>query len=381
MVFLFVYFCKGVFELLNDYMKLKQEVSDFMKQGESTEEQFNELALKIFQFQYTYNQPYRKYCQKRRISPKKVVHFTQIPPVPIDAFKLTTLSCYLIEETEAVFMTSGTTRPEQRGKNYHRDLEIYDLSMKTQFKNYVLPDVEQIKMFILFPPKKDLPNSSLAHYLHLAKETFGTSDSQYVFDKEHFQSEKLVKELKQAEMSNEPILLIGATFSFIHFLDECNKEGLTFKLPENSRLMDTGGAKGKSREIDPHIFKQEMSKLFSIPIEKCINMYGMTELSSQCYEQSFWRKHKGLSYSQLMTAPHWMRTRIVNIENMEEKPLGEKGIIVHYDLANLNSVIGILTEDVGIQEKEGFQLLGRANGAEAKGCSLVVEQFIEGDRS
>ncbi|WP_431308948.1 long-chain fatty acid--CoA ligase [Halalkalibacter lacteus] len=366
--------------MLSAYEAIKQDVNDFINQPASSDAEFNALALKVFQFQYEYNQTFRKFCRKRRVSPRTVKHFTEIPPVPIDAFKLTTLSCHPVDGTEALFMTSGTTNPEKRGRNYHRDLDIYDLSMKTFFKASIMPDLEKVKMFVLFPTEEVMPNSSLAHYLHIAKKTFGTEDSLYAFNTDEFQVEKLVEELRLAEKNDEPVLLIGASFSFIHLLDECSTKGINFQLPQKSRLMDTGGAKGRSREISPAEFKQEMSNLFCLPLEMCLNMYGMTELSSQMYDGNLLHNEMHLTNPTKYT-PHWMRTVVIDIEQMEEKPIGEKGIIVHYDLANLNSVMGILTEDMGIKTEVGFYLLGRAAGAEAKGCSLVVDQFVAPEKS
>ncbi|WP_247747419.1 long-chain fatty acid--CoA ligase [Alkalihalobacillus sp. BA299] len=362
--------------MITEYLALKKELVDFIMKPDSTDNEFNTMALKVFQFQYEYNQPFRKFCRKRRVSPRTVKYFTDIPPVPIDAFKLTTLSSFPIEETESLFMTSGTTNPEKRGKNYHRDLEIYDLSMKVHFKSFVMPDLDKMKMFILFPKESELPNSSLAHYLHIAKEHFGTEESKYAMSSNGFEFGSFIEQLQFAEKNEEPILLIGATFSFIHLLDECKKKNISFNLPPNSRMMDTGGAKGRSRELDPKQFKQEMCQLFSLPVEMCVNMYGMTELSSQFYDRNLYDYFEQQQISTLKKAPHWVRTLVLDIERMEEKTKGEKGIIVHYDLANINSVMSILTEDVGIHEEGGFQLLGRAKGAEAKGCSLAVEQFL-----
>ncbi|MDT8862902.1 long-chain fatty acid--CoA ligase [Alkalihalobacillus sp. MEB130] len=362
------------------YEALKQDVSQFIHQPNAGAEEFNKQAIAVFQFQYEHNQTFRKFCRKRRVSPRTVKHFTDIPPVPIDAFKFTTLSSHSIEEAEAVFMTSGTTNPEKRGKNYHRDLEIYDLSMKTFFKPTIIPDVEQIKMLVLFPEEEAMPNSSLAHYLHIAKETFGTEDSLYMFSEHDFQVEKLITELKQAEKRDEPILLIGATFSFIHLLDECHTRGIHFTLPPKSRVMDTGGAKGRSREMDPGELKKELSRLFTLPLELCLNMYGMTELSSQMYDGNL-VLDKCDFIDPVKISPHWVTTMVVDIDTMQEKPEGEKGVIVHYDLANVNSVMAILTEDIGVKSGNGFRLLGRAEGAEAKGCSLAVEQFLATSKS
>jgi hypothetical protein len=369
---------------------------------ESTDTEFNELALKLFAFQYEHNIAFRKYCRKRRVSPSTIQHYTQIPAVPIAAFKEAILSCCPIEEAEAVFMTSGTTDPSKRGKNVHCDLEIYDLSMASHFKPFILPDVDKMRMAILFPTEKELPNSSLAHYLHLAKQTFGTENSEYVVSQEGFDIPKLLDMLRQAEQTEEPILVIGATFSFVHFLEYCQREGVQFKLPIGSRIMDTGGAKGKSREIQPLELRKELSQLFTVAEELCVNMYGMTELSSQFYDLGIYHFYHSFHVSQenvsfgvleefveeniegaskeenqpLKKAPHWVRTHVIDPITMKDKPIGEKGIIIHYDLANVHSVLSIMTEDLGISEDDGFQLLGRATGAEAKGCSLVAEQFI-----
>lgn len=152
-------------------------------------------------------------------------------------------------------------------------------------------------------------------------------------------------------------------------------------MPENSRLMDTGGIKKRSREIVQEDLTSDLTRLFSIPESMVGNMYGMTELSSQFYDRAI-RSHvqkegnKSNDFLRAKAAPPWVRTRLVNPDTMQDVELGESGIIVHYDLANLYSVIAMMTEDVGIQLENGFILKGRAEGAEARGCSLAVEEFI-----
>jgi hypothetical protein len=373
-------FYQGVISLQINYTTIKQIIKDFIQNGDNRNENFLEIAKQLFTYQYQNNQAYRKFCRKRRINPASIHSYSDIPPVPINAFKEATLACSPIEEAEAVFITSGTTNPEKRGKNIHRDLATYDLSMKSFFKECIMPDTDRMKMIILFPSKEEMPNSSLAHYLDLAKKEFGTSNSEYVVSQAGFNTEKLKQILLDSEKTNEPVCISGATFSFIQFLDECIENDIQFQLPLGSRIMETGGSKGRSRSMNSIELKKKLSQLFSIPEYACGNMYGMTELSSQIYNQDFrqhFLKDKGPSFSK---PPHWMKTLIVDPETMVEKREGEKGIIVHYDLANINSVLGIMTEDVGIKEGQGFHLLGRAEGAEAKGCSLAVEQFLSSNR-
>ncbi|QDI93015.1 long-chain fatty acid--CoA ligase [Salicibibacter halophilus] len=356
------------------YDEIKGKVRQFIMQEEHTN--FAEMAKMVFFYQYQQNSPYRKYCRKRRVHPTSIQDVTQIPPVPIQAFKETVLVCSPEEELERIFMTSGTTNPDKRGKNGHRDLEVYDLSATIFFKENMMPDVNNMKMVILFPAGKEMPHSSLAHYLQLMKNTFGTEDSEYVASEKGFDELRLKEILAEAENKDEPVFLLGATFSFIHFLDTCKEEKLTFSLPAGSRVMDTGGAKGTSREVDPLELKRQLSKLFSIPEYACGNMYGMTELSSQLYDQTL----RLQGPKTLKKPPHWVKTTIVDPETMKEKPEGETGIIVHYDLANFHSVAAVMTEDLGVKEGDSLYLLGRAEGAEVRGCSLAMESFLQADQ-
>ena len=108
-----------------------------------------------------------------------------------------------------------------------------------------------------------------------------------------------------------------------------------------------------------------------MPRSNCINMYGMTELSTQFYD---WGNEVSPS---VKSGPHWVRSRVVNPLTNEELPRGDKGVLAHCDLAHFNVVSTILTEDTGIETDDGFFLLGRADGAEAQGCSMAVEEFLK----
>ena len=85
---------------------------------------FDRLALRLFAYQYTNNEPYRRFCQRRGATPRTVKRWFDIPAVPIDAFKELSLRCQPPSSAERVFMTSGTTRSEVKGRHYHPTLEI-----------------------------------------------------------------------------------------------------------------------------------------------------------------------------------------------------------------------------------------------------------------
>jgi hypothetical protein len=340
-------------------------------QSESlSEDEFNQNALQLFAYQYTNNLPYRKYCQQKGKTIRTVKSWKDIPAVPINAFKEVAVTCTPPEQAERYFMTSGTTQGV-KGKHYHPTLQVWNLSMKTYFKQRFMKETEKIRMGILFPTEEEMPNSSLARYLNLAKQEFGTEESHYLLGENGIDIKRLIQELEHAERSGEPYSLLGASFSFVHLFAELEKSGRRFQLPPGSKILDTGGFKKQSKEWELDDFYHELSRVLGVPRKECINMYGMTELSSQLYDSG------NAQVPSVKSGPHWLKTRIIHPFTGEEVSEGERGVIVHCDLANFNSATTILTEDLGMKVGEGFLLLGRVQGTESKGCSLAVEEFIQ----
>jgi acyl-protein synthetase LuxE len=358
---------------------LRAAILELIRRGAdqpSNDRAFNELALRQFTHQFAMNAPYRKFCQRRGKTPDTVRNWREVPPVPIAAFKELALASQPVEEAVACFMTSGTTNPEKRGKHYHFSLEVYDASASTFFKANVLPDVERMRLLILGSPPDLMPNSSLSHYLGVAHRYFGSPGSRFYIGADGLQTNDFASDLRAAERSGEPICLLGASFAFVHFLDGCRADGLRFRLPPGSRIMDTGGFKGRSREVPQEELYAALTEVFCVPTEQCINMYGMTELSMQCYDSPVRRRALGLPEERQWQAPPWARTVVLDADSLAPVAPGERGIICHYDLANCSSVIGILTEDVGVTTAAGFRLLGRVKGAEARGCSVSVDEML-----
>lgn len=347
----------------------------FIAQDGCSDAQFDEMALRLFAYQYANNEPFRRFCQGRGATPRKVTSWRDIPAVPINGFKDLTLSCQPPEQCQRVFMTSGTTRGDVKGRNFHPTLDVWNASFRGNFERHFMRGMPRIRMGILFPSETVMRNSSLAHYLEYAVEQFGAGGSAHYVGPGGLAGEKVRAALAAAERTGEPYALLGASYSFVHLMDELRAAGQSFRLPPGSRILDTGGYKGQSRALELEEFYVALSSAFGVPREWCINMYGMTELSSQFYDAG------NAVVPSVKTGPHWIRSRIVEPLTGIEVPQGERGILVHCDLANFNSVTTILTEDVGVQVDGGFLLLGRAEGAAAKGCSLAVEEFIAAARA
>ena len=341
-----------------------------INQETCADDAFDRLALRLFAHQISNNAAYRRFCQRRGATLRSVHCWSDIPAVPIDAFKELELRCAPPALTDRVFMTSGTTRSEVKGRHFHPTLEVYDRSMICNFSQRFMQGSERIEMGILFPDETVLANSSLAHYLALAVRQFGAAESRYFLSPQGLDTAGLCNALANAERHGTPYALLGASYSFVHLIDALKQSGTTFRLPPGSRVLDTGGYKGQSRELPLDAFYAELSTLLGIDRSQCINMYGMTELSTQFYDAG------NATVPSVKSGPHWIRSRLVDPLTGRTVPTGERGILVHCDLANFNSVTTILTEDVGIAVDGGFLLLGRAEGAQAKGCSLAVEEFI-----
>jgi hypothetical protein len=357
---------------MND--ELVRTLLAFLAQDGCSDAEFDALALRLFAHQHANNAAYRRFCQLRGATPRTVKSWRDIPAVPITAFKEVTLSCAPADSAERVFMTSGTTRGEVKGRHYHPTLAVYDASMTRNFARRFMQGRERLRMGILFPSEQEMPNSSLAHYLALAMRHFGTADSAYYVSLQGLDTDGLRAMLRAAERSGEPCALLGASYSFVHLLDGMAAAGDSFRLPAGSRILDTGGYKGHSRELPLESFYAGLAGSFGVPREHCINMYGMTELSTQLYDDG------NVLVPSVKSGPHWIRSRLVDPLTGREVPRGERGILVHCDLANFNAVTSILTEDVGVAVEGGFLLLGRAEGAQAKGCSLAVEEFLQATR-
>jgi acyl-CoA synthetase (AMP-forming)/AMP-acid ligase II len=273
-------------------------------------------------------------------------------------------------------MTSGTTNPEKRGKHYHFTLEVYDASAATFFEANVLPDVRQLRLLALGSPPDLLPNSSLSHYLWVMGCRFGAPGSDSYIGQAGLEVDRLVADLRAVERAGQPVCLLGASFAFVHFLDVCAEKDLRFRLAGGSRVMDTGGFKGRSREVPQDALYSLAAERLGVPADQCVNMYGMTELSMQCYDSPIRRRRLGRREAHVMEAPPWARTVILDPDTLRLLPQGEPGIICHYDLANCSSVMGILTEDLGVATPEGFRFLGRVKGSESRGCSVSVDEML-----
>ena len=251
----------------------------FLAQDGCTDAEFDGLAAALFELQYLSNEPYRRFCQRRSATPRRVSGWRQVPPVPISAFKDATLSCVPPKDCERVFMTSGTSRGEVKGHNHHPTLAVWDRSMQRHFEQRFMQGSGPMPMLLLFPDEVQLPNSSLARYLSLAARCHGTPDSRSYIGPQGLDVGGLRAALDKAVAQAQPVALMGASFSVVHLLDALHEQGLRYALPAGSRILDTGGYKGQAREQPLDAFYDALAEN-----ESAIQMLGDDKLKLIAHE-------------------------------------------------------------------------------------------------
>jgi len=329
-------------------------------------EPFDDLALDVFRRQWADGGGYRAVCDARRTDPASVTDPAAIPAASTIAFKTLALGS---GDAEGVFRTSGTTRgTDRRGEHRMARTDLYRASLLRSFRRFVLPDVDRMRILVLTPRFGEAPDSSLAFMMREVVDSFGAPGGGFFLTPSGPDVDGLRAAFDGACREGVPVALLGTAFAFVHLLDALERSGTRFGLPSGSRVMDTGGFKGRSRSVSRDELLDGYNTNLGIPADHVVNEYGMTELSSQFYDASLLGDISGVLHG-----PHWVRTAIIDPETGAELPDGEAGLIRHLDLANLYSVAAVETEDLGVAREGGFVLLGRAAGAEPRGCSLAVE--------
>jgi len=340
---------------------------------------FNAIALRVFQWQFSRNEPYRAFCERRSRTPATIEHWTDIPAVPTAAFREVALVAGAAAGAEAVFRTSGTTSgAERRGTHYVLDVSLYHFSLIPNFAACVLPDGAEMTMLSLVPPRRELPDSSLAHMIDVVMDRLGSAQSRHCASvADGLDEARLSHELHTAETAGEPVCLVGTSFAFVRWLDGLANRGDRFLLPAGSRLMDTGGYKGHGREVAEMALRDMYRDLLGLDPTHCINEYGMTELLSQFYDSTLRDAVHDRNGERRKLVPPWVRVRIVDPDTLEPITNGGPGLLQHFDLANAGSVMAVQTEDIAVPAGDGFRLIGRAAGTVPRGCSIAMDMLLE----
>lgn len=348
-----------------DSRTLERELLGFIKKFSdkpAPESVFDPLALRVFRHQFENNTFYRRFCAIADRSPANTLSWIQVPAMPTAAFKELILTSFPAKQKIRVFRTSGTTA-SGRGAHFFRTLRLYEASIEPAFQTNLLFDRPKLSYYFLMNPPKDSPDSSLSHMMGVVKGRFAGGKGRFYVRKGVPCFDELLRDLKK---ERKKVILLATAFALKGFLDHLKRVKVRLRLADGSRLMETGGFKGRTKEVSKEALYLECGQMLGIPVSFCFSEYGMTELSSQYYG-------RGLG---ALRGPAWVRAVVVDPRTGQESSGAGAGILKHVDLANLGSVMAVQSEDLGKKEGRGFKLLGRAPGSDLRGCSLNYEALV-----
>lgn len=336
-------------------------------------ESFDALACDLARYQAAEIPGFARLCRARSVEPEELVRASDIPAVPTDAFKLTRVATFPEADTAATFRTSGTTQ-DVRGAHAMRDVSTYDRGAIAFGKRWLARDRERLPIVCLAPAPSQMPDSSLVHMCQRFVEAFGEARGPtWMIDGDVIDVSGFDERVSHALTTSEPLLLLATSFALVHFLDALGDD--TFRLPSGSRVMQTGGFKGRSREVPAEELRRQVSRMFGVPERAIVAEYGMTELSSQFYERTLFDADAPHgSYAE----PPWARVVPVDPETLAPVPDGEVGIAKIIDLLNVDSAVAVLTQDRVRRAGAHFELLGRLPGAPPRGCSIAIDELLGG---
>jgi len=315
----------------------------------SSEKQFQEVTLEIFKYQYQGNHIYQRYCNLLGRSPKTVNCLEEIPFLPIEFFKKEVVVTGA-DSIQTTFTSSGTTG-SVASKHHVTDVSVYEESYRTAFQQFY-GEITDYCVLALLPSYLERTGSSLIYMVEDLIKRSKHVDSGFYLNNQ----EELVAKLLQLDNEGQKVLLIGVSFALLDLVEKQQ-----FNL-QNTMVMETGGMKGRRKEITRFELHAILKKGFGV--HKIHSEYGMTELLSQAYSNG-----KGI-----FKCPPWMKVMTRNTENPLEL-LGNSttGGLNVIDLANYNSCSFIATQDLGKTYKNNcFEVLGRFDHSDVRGCNLMA---------
>ena len=311
----------------------------------------DDVAPGVHRLHFERGAAYRALSLARGVGPD-VASWRELPPIPVAAFRTRDLRWFPAEDTVATFRTSGTTGAQQ-GEHHLFDLSLYRDAALRAFAPALLAGAVRPAVISLIPPAED---SSLARMASWVIEAFGGPGS------------AVDPSGAALERAHSPLVVLGTAFGLAAILE--GRPAL--RLPPGSHIMETGGFKGRRREIS----RTALHALYAragVPSTHVVGEYGMTELGSQWYDGVAGQATTPPE-ERIYRPPPWARTRVLDPATLTDVGEGDVGLLCHIDPVNVGSAQAVLTGDLGERRQDGFVFRGRATGAALRGCSLRDER-------
>jgi len=345
--------------------------------GSAPPETFDALAIDLVAFQGERVPGYARLCAARGVDPRSIARGAEAPAVPTEAFKVARVFAFDDREAVVRFRTSGTTLGA-RGAHAMRDVGSYDAAALAFGGAMFAPgltnaDARRSPVLVIGPSDAEAFDSSLAHMCGLFARTLGAGDDATFFVRDGVLETERLRARVASLAADAPAVVLATSFGLVHLLDALGSR--TLDLPPGSRVMQTGGFKGRSREVSSAELRRAVARVFAVDERSVVAEYGMTELSSQFWEatQVDERARHGV-YAE----PPWARVVPVDPVTLAPVPDGAVGIARIEDLANVDSAFAVLTQDRVRRDGARFELLGREPGSTPRGCSIALDEMLSG---
>lgn len=313
-----------------------------------TPQTFDAAALETFRFQYAHNPVYREFCDTLNKTSSTVKAVGDVPFLPVELFK--THHVYASEKTPEVVFTSSGTTGMITSRHAVADVSLYEESFRRAFEIFY-GDIREWTVLALLPSYLEREGSSLVYMADALIKASQHSDSGFYLHDYAKLSEKL------RALKGKKVLLLGVTYALLDLAEQ-------FPQPlENVVIMETGGMKGKRKEMvreEVHAILKNAFHVSAIHSE-----YGMTELLSQAYSKG----------DGIFNCPPWMKIIVREMNDpFSVAENGKTGGVNIIDLANRYSCSFLATSDLGKKYPDGsFEILGRFDFSDVRGCNLMVE--------
>jgi hypothetical protein len=358
---------------------LHSRVQRFIQSAPQSREAFEPLALEIARFQAAHIPGFARLVEARH---SRLDRLDDVPAVPVEAFRLTRIAAHPPDADVVRYATSGTTS-DQPGIHAMRRIDTYQVSALTWGRQALLPLGVDRACVVALLAAGAAATSSLAAMAQMFMDGFDPVDgaldgnscvpTRWLLTECGIDVPLLQAHIERARMCNQPLVIVATAFALARLLDDIKTKRLDY-WPQ-TMVMPTGGFKGKTREISASELRARVARVFGIREENIVGEYGMTELSSQLYEGCLpgacLRGKAGVFH-----APPWLVVSPVDPETLQPVPNGELGVARFVDLANVDSALCIVAQDLIRRRGNGIELLGRRQGAPARGCSLSTEDWL-----
>lgn len=379
--------------------ELSKKISDYLfsyfQWGSSAmpidqEPKMRDLLVDVLEYQRLNHPRYGRYCSLQRCT-ERGTSILSYPPLPVESFKRADICPFGQEQTVAEFRSSGTT---EGVKSIHRfrDTGLLQRALIYTFTLYISRLMPKGMRFLsLMPSYESNPHSSLGYMITQFVQNYGAEGSGFFFDFDRgLDCNSFVAALRDAERDGVAVHIFGPAFAYVELLDWIESSHIApIHCAPGSCLLETGGYKGRTREIPKAELRQALCDKLGIEIGHIYGEYGMCELSSQGYEICALNNRTTRPDECLYIFPGWMKCMLFNPETMAPVLPGHEGQIAFFDLCNLDSAAYILTGDVGTLvelppdvrratvgfPKYGLRLRGRAPSAVPKGCSMAWDEW------